>query len=182
MQRALLSLYFVNVFQMAAWGLPPRTYYLNEQQTKYVSTYLNDDTLKPQVKTGTSFGHAVLNEMQWFIPLTFNSNIPKNEVHELGDNQHTLSVYCGRYIRITRENTQVYLSKIDWSQLMEMASACIDREVIKYSRLPDELVEWSNEYFDSKSFCTPPNTEAIDFNILWNELKYKNKSLSDNDI
>jgi len=37
--------------------------------------------------------------------------MPKNEVHELDDPQHKLSVYCGRYIRITSENSQVLLSK-----------------------------------------------------------------------
>jgi len=30
-------------------------------------------------------------------------DIPKNEVHEIGVSQYTLSVYCGRYIRITTE-------------------------------------------------------------------------------
>jgi len=107
-----------------------RTYYLNEQEKKYVSIYLNDD-LKPQVKILTSSGHAVINEIQWFILVTFKSDIAKNEVHELGDSQHTLSVNRGRYIRITSKNTQVYLSKKDWSQRMDLASGCIDREVIK---------------------------------------------------
>jgi len=75
----------------------------------YLSIYLNDD-LKPQVKTGTSSGHAVLNDTQWFILVTFKSDIPKGEIHGLGDSPHNLSIYCGRYIRITSENTQVYLS------------------------------------------------------------------------
>jgi len=126
---------------MTAWGLLRRTYYLNEQQTMYVSIYLNHNNLKPEVKIATP-SNAVLNEMQWFILVTFKSNIPKNEVHELGDPQHTLSVFCGRYIRITSENTQVHLSNFDWSQLLDMASACVGREVIKYGRLQDELVEW----------------------------------------
>jgi len=36
-------------------------------------------------------------------------------------------MYFGRYIRTTSENTQVYeyLSEKDWSQLMDLASACI---------------------------------------------------------
>ena len=131
MQCALLSLHSINVFQMAAWGLLRRIYYLNEQQIKYVSIYLNYDTLKPKVKIGTASGNAVLNEVQWYILVAFEYNIPKNEVHELGDNQHTLSVYCGCYIRITSENTQVHLSKQDWLQLIDLASACITREVIK---------------------------------------------------
>jgi len=179
MQSAHLSLVIINVFQMA--GLLRRTYYLNEQETKYVSIYLNNGDLKPQVKIGTSSGHAVLNELQWFILVTFKGDIPKNEVHELGDAQHTLSVYCGRFIRITSENTQVCLSKKDWSQLMDLASGCIDREVIKYGRLQDELLEWRNKCLESKSFCTPPETNAIDFNTLWNELKYKNSCLSNDD-
>ena len=98
---------------MAELGLLRCTYYLYEQQTKYVSIYLIDDTLKPEVKTGTPSGNAVLNEKQWFILLTFKSNIPKNEVLELGENQHTLSVYCGRYILITSENNEVHLSTQD---------------------------------------------------------------------
>jgi len=126
------------------------------------------------VKIGTPSGHAVLNEMQWLILVKFKGDMPKNEVHELGDPQHTLLVYCGRYIRITSENTQVLLSKKVWSQLLDLASACIDREVIKYRRLQEWLAEWSNNSFEFKSFFTPPDIYAIDFNTLWNELKYKN--------
>ena len=174
MQSAILNRYFINVFQMTAWGLLRRTYHLNEQNTKYVSIYLNDDNLKPQVKIGTPSGQAVLNEMQLFILVTFKDDIPKNEVHELGDSQHTLSVYCGRCISITSEKTQVHLSKKDWSQLLYLASVCIQREVIKYGRIHEELVAWRNKCFESKSFSTPPDINAIDFNPLWNEIKYKN--------
>ena len=67
---------------------------------------MNDD-LKPQVKIGTSSGHAVLNDTQWFILVTFKSHIPKSEVQELGDSRHTVSMNCGRYIRIMSEDTQV---------------------------------------------------------------------------
>ena len=108
MQSALLSLRIIDVFQMTVFLHP--TFFLNHQETKYVSIYLNED-LKSQVKIGTSSGHGVLNEMQWFLLVSFKSNIAKNEVHELGDPRHTLSMYCGRYIRITSEDTQVYLSK-----------------------------------------------------------------------
>jgi len=76
---------------MTAWGLLPRTYNLKEQQTKYVSIYLNDN-LKPKVKIWTPSGQTVLNDMQWFIMVTFKSDIPKNEVHEIGDSQHTMTV------------------------------------------------------------------------------------------
>ena len=124
MHTDLLSLHIIDVFQMT--GLLRRIFFFNEQETKYVSIYLNVD-LKRQVKTRTSSGHVVLNEMQWFILMTFKSNIPKSDFHELGDTRHTLSMYCGRYILITSEKTQVYLSKKDWSRLMDLASACIDR-------------------------------------------------------
>jgi hypothetical protein len=102
MYSARLSLHFIDVFQM--WSLLQRTY-LNDRGTKYVSIYLNVG-LKPQVKIGTSTGHAVLNDTQWIILMKFKGDIPKSEVHDLGDSRHTLSVYCGRYIRITSETTQ----------------------------------------------------------------------------
>jgi len=121
----------------------------------------------------------VLNEIQWFILITFKSDISKNEMNELGELQHILSVYCGRYICITSGNTQVYLSKKDWSQLMDFENGCTDSEVIKYGRLQDELLEWCNKCFEFKSFFTPPDTNDIDFNTLWKELKYKN-TFSDN--
>jgi len=94
MQSARLSLVIINVFQMTV--LIRRTYSLNDQEKKYVTIYLNNDDLKPEVKIGTSSGHAVLNEIQLFILVAFKSDITKNEVHELGDSQHFLSVYCGR--------------------------------------------------------------------------------------
>ena len=93
----------------------------------------------------------MLNEIEWFVLVTFKGDIPENVVHELGDLQHTLSVYCGRYIRITSENTQVLLSKKDWSQLHDLASACIDREVIKYCRLQEELAVWLNKCLNQNS-------------------------------
>ena len=74
MQSVLLSLLSINVFQMT--GLLRRTYFLNQKETKYVSIYL-DEGLKPEVKIGTSSGHVLLNEMQWFILVTFKSNIAK---------------------------------------------------------------------------------------------------------
>ena len=116
------------------------TFFFTKQETKYVSIFINDD-LKPQVKIGTLLGHVVLNNLQWFILVTFKINISKNEMHDLGDPCHNLSMYCGRYIGITSENTQVYLSKKYWSHLMDLASACIDRKLIKFCRLKDELVD-----------------------------------------
>jgi len=91
------------------------------------------------VKTEAPSGCALLNDTQWFILVTFKDNIPKGEVHELGD---TLSVHFVRYIRIASENTQVLLRKKYWVYLMELASTCIDRQVIRFSRLQDDLVDW----------------------------------------
>jgi len=73
--------------------------------------------------------------------VTFKSHIPKSEVHELGDSRRTLSMYCGRYIRITSEDTQLYLSKKGSSYLMDLASFSTDTQVIKFCRLQDKLVE-----------------------------------------
>jgi hypothetical protein len=54
-------------------GIRQRTYFFNEQETKYVSNYLNDD-LKPEVKIGTSSDYAVLNDTHWFILVTIKSH------------------------------------------------------------------------------------------------------------
>jgi len=128
----------IDVFQMT--GLIRRAFSLNEQETNFVSIYLNY-YLKPQVKIGTPSGCVVLSDIQWFILVTFKRHIPKNKVHKLGDSRHTLSIYCGRHIRVMSENTQVYLSKKDWSQLMNLTSACINRQAIKLCRLQEKLVE-----------------------------------------
>ena len=152
--------------------------YVHQWAAKYVSIYLNDN-LKPELKLATFHGHAVLNEMQCFILVTFKNDIPRNEVHGLGVSQHTLSLFCGRYIRITSEKPQVHLNKNHWSQLLDLGSASINRGLIKYSRRQDEHVQWRKKGFESKSFCTPPDTNAIDYSALWNELKFKNTSLSD---
>ena len=77
---------------MWAFSLHQRTYNPNEKQTKKVSIYL-DDNLRSQVKIEAPTGRAVLNYTQWFILVTFKDNIPKGEVHELGDSSHTLSVH-----------------------------------------------------------------------------------------
>ena len=119
---------------MWAFSLLQRTYNLNEKQTKNVSIYL-DGILRPQVKIEAPKGRAVLNYTQWFILVTFKDNIPKGEVHELGVSAHTLSVHCGRYVRIATKNIQVVLSKKEWTYLMELASACIKRQVIRFIRL-----------------------------------------------
>jgi hypothetical protein len=62
---------------------------------------------------------------------------------------------------------------------MDLASGCIDIEVIKFGRLQDELSEWRNKCFESKSFCTPPDTNDVDFSTLCDELNFTNTSISD---
>ena len=63
------------------------------------------------MKTATSSGHVVLNDIQSFILVTFKCNISKNELHEFCDPRYTLSVYCGRYVRITNEHSSVSKQK-----------------------------------------------------------------------
>jgi hypothetical protein len=116
---------------------------------------------------------VVLNQIQWFILVTFKDDIPKNEVHELGDSLHTLSVYCGRYINITSEDIHVFLITSEWSYLMELAGTCIDRQILKLCKLQDDLIQWRNECHESKTFCTQPQTSAIDFETLYDEIMYK---------
>jgi len=51
---------------------------------------------------------------------------------------------------------------------MELASACINRKVIRFSRLQDDLLEWWNNCLRKKSYCTPPYVNGIDFDSLMN--------------
>ena len=142
------------------------TYLLPQWTTKYVSTYLNDDNLKPEVKIGTPSVHTVLNEVQWYILVTFKSNIPKNEVQRTWwQPTYPVSVLCTVYPHHEWQHS----SASKQTRLVAthgLESACIDTEVIKYGRLQNELVEWCNNCFDCKSFCTPPNTNAIHFKKL----------------
>ena len=62
---------------------------------------------------------------------------------------------------------------MDWSQLMDLASACIDRKVNGFSRLQDEHAEWRLKCAESKCFYTRPSTNAVDFDTLFDELTYK---------
>jgi len=115
---------------------------------------------------------VLLNDIQWFILVTFKDNIPKDKVHELGDSSHTLSIHCGRYVRITSENIQVFLSKKDWAYLMELASVCINKQVIRFSRLQDDLLQCRNKCLQEKAFSTP-NAIDIDFDSLYDELSHR---------
>ena len=120
------------------------TYNLNEKETRKVSLYL-DDNLRPQVIIEAPSGRVLLNNIQWFILVNFKDNILKGKVHELGDSSHTLSINCGRYVRITSETIQVLLSKRDWAYLTELASVCINKQGIRFSRLQDDLLQWWNK-------------------------------------
>jgi len=60
----------------------------------------------------------------------------------------------------------VLLSKKGWSQLLDLASACIDREVIKFGRLQEEIAEWRDTYFESKHFFATTDINTVDFDIL----------------
>jgi hypothetical protein len=73
----------------------------------------------------------------------------------------------GRYIRIMSEDVQVFLNKSEWSDLMELASTCMDKQIPKLFRLHDDLMQWRNKYIESKSCCTPLDTNVIDFETLY---------------
>ena len=94
-------------------------------------------------------------------------------MHELGVSSHTLSIHCGRYVRITSKNIQVLLSKKDWEYLIKLASVCINTQVIRFSRLLDDLLQWWNKCLQEKAFSTPPNANGIDFDSLYDELSHR---------
>jgi hypothetical protein len=129
----------INVLQLSTFL--ELLYFLNKRRTKYVSIFL-DENLTPQVKTVSSSRSVVLNQMQWFTLVIFKKDIPKSKVDELGDSHHTVSVYCGLYIRITSEDVTVFLSKFEWSYLMEFAGSGTDRQILKLCRLPYDHMQW----------------------------------------
>ena len=93
------------------------------------------------MKIASSSRCVVLNQIQWFILVTFKSHIPNDEVYDLGDLHHTLSMHCGLYIRIMSEDVQVFSNKSEWSDLMELASTFMGRQILKLFRLHDDLIE-----------------------------------------
>ena len=129
----------------------------------------------PTVVKMASFSRSVvLNQIQWFILVIFKGHIPKSEVHGLGDSRRTLSMHCGRYIRIIFEDVQVFLNKSEWSDLMELLSSCMDRQILKLFRLHVDMIELCSKCYESRSFCTPPDTNAVDFESLYDELMLHN--------
>jgi hypothetical protein len=154
------------------WTLLEHVYFPNKQRTNCVSIFLNENpTPKMTIVNFSRF--VMLNQIQWFTVVTFKDHIPKSEVYGLGDSRHTLSVYYGRYIRIMSEEVQMHLNKSEWSYLTELANSCIDKHILKFCRLYDDLIHWRNKCFESKSFCTPPETNAVDFETLCDDLIYK---------
>jgi hypothetical protein len=98
-----------------------------------------DDDMAPRVKIVTRENQVVLNEKQWFILVTFDKY--KSGVHELCDSSHNLFMYYGLYIRIKCGSDLVVLLKSEWSHLMQLASACLDRQIRKLSVL-QEVSAW----------------------------------------
>ena len=159
MQSVSLNLHIIDVFQMKM--LIRRTFFFNEQETKYISIYLKED-LKSYVKFRTSSGHVVLNDLQWFILVTFKSNRSKNLVTHVIRCQCTVDgVYVSRVRKV----------KFIWAKCLVTTDGFSE-----FCRTQDESVEWRDKYVESKCFCSPPNTNAIDLDTLWDELTYKNLS------
>ncbi len=68
------------------------------------------------------------------------------------------------------EDVQVFLNKTEWSDLMELARTCMDRQILKLFRLHEDLIEWRKKCYESNSYCTPPDTNVIDFETLYDEI------------
>jgi hypothetical protein len=137
--------------------------------SKHVCVYLDDDQA-PQVKITARKDSVVLNEIQWFILVTFNEY--KCGIHELGDPSHNLFMYCRRYIRIKCGSDQVVLLLTEWSYLMKLASACLDRQIRKLSVLQEEVSAWHDRCLESNTYRKPPSTSVIDFECLYDELMF----------
>jgi len=56
---------------------------------------------------------------------------------------------------------------------MELASSCIERQIMKLFKLYGELIQWRNKCLEAQSFCKPPNTSAINFEIIYDEIMYQ---------
>ena len=85
-----------------------------------------NENLKTHLKTGTSSGHMVLNDLQWFILVTFKSIISKNEVHELGESRHPVNVLWTVYTHHEWEHSSV--SKQKRKVTTDGFSECLHRQ------------------------------------------------------
>ena len=63
---------------------------------------------------------------------------------------------------------------------MELASVCINREVIRFSRLQHDLVQWWNKCLQERAFSTPPDANGIDFDSLYDELSHRTSLFNKN--
>jgi hypothetical protein len=79
----------------------------------------------------------------------------------------------------------VLLSKKDWAYLKELASVSINKQAIRFSRLQDDLLQLWNKCLQEKALSTPPNTNGINFDSLYDELSHRtslfNKNNPDSD-
>jgi len=53
--------------------------------------------------------------------------IPNNTVYQLGASCHALDMHCKRYSSVTCKGVHVLLSKTQWTNLMNLATSCINR-------------------------------------------------------
>jgi hypothetical protein len=150
-----------------------RIYYLNEQMSKHVCVYLDDDQA-PQVKITTRKDSVVLNEIQWSKLVKINEY--KCWIHKLGDpSNDDLNTYCafmrrGQSVRFLCKKRRVVLSRKEWLQLMKVASECLDNLIRKLAPLQPELLAWYIKCLHYKTYCKPPVTDVIDFKSLYDEL------------
>jgi len=56
----------------------------------------------------------------------------------------------------------------------------MERQVIRFSRLQADVVEWWNKCLRENSFCTVPNPYDIDFDSLYDELVQRTSLLNKN--
>jgi hypothetical protein len=59
---------------------------------------------------------------------------------------------------------------------MHLAESCLSRQIMKMFYLRDNLEKWLKECLETRSFATPPNTTAIDFEVLYDELMHKTQN------
>jgi hypothetical protein len=148
-----------------------RIYYLNKQKSKYVCIYLDAD-LAPQVKIATCTDSVVLNEKQWSKLVKIIEY--KCGFHEPCDSRHNLFMYCGRYIRIKCEKVQVILLMTEWTNLLKLASGCLDGLMKRLTPLRAEESAWCEKCLFYKTYCKPPLIDVIDIKALDDELMVVN--------
>jgi hypothetical protein len=125
------------------WTPLEGVYPLNKARMRFVTLFV-EECLSLHIKMVCSSRAIMLNQIQWFILVTFKDHIPKDVLHELGDTHHTLDLYCGRYISSTSDDVHILLSKSQWTYLIDLAGSCINRQILKLFHLHDELLEWPN--------------------------------------